>query len=60
MMETTKVAHNAFKILRFIKTTDMKPDEATAALESAKAIIQAAVSAETWKLMMANWLTGGK
>ncbi len=59
-MEFDEVGKEAVKVLQYLNTTKLKPDEKIAVLEATKSIISATLMAESIKLMYVNIFNGGK
>lgn len=59
-MEFEKVGEEAIKVLGYLNTTFMKPDEKVAVLEAASNIIRVTLAAETMKIIYHNVLLGNK
>lgn len=55
-MDISKVSMEAGKVLAFLATTDLKPDEKIAVLETAAWTIKNVLSAEAMKAMWCNVL----
>ena len=59
-MDMAEISNEAGKVIAYLATTDLKPDEKIAALETASWTIKSVLSAEMLKVMWANVLDKGR
>ncbi len=58
-MEMEMVGTEAVKVLSWLKSSELKPDEKVAVLEAAANIIRATLNAEMLRVLFHNVLAGG-